>query len=227
MGSGPDLRTFGDLGIGIVLGSEEDGAVIAAEGTWSLERDVEQVYSLNPKEPDPRWRFTDQAGHEHRWVGAKEARLLDGVDAENITGWEDIEQHILEGDRGRLGLPTLEWVVTGQQGFDDGCGCVDYIDEGEHRCRMCEQVVEPGYRDGPNPIYVAGPVRWLARVKMSHKDMMTIPRSWLEKPISVLTPAGRGQAHITAVEPDDSMGYLYEVTLRGIGGLTWEAPDDG
>ncbi len=207
-----------------LIGEGEDQ--IGADGSWALERDVQPVYSLDHEEPDPRWRFTDQAGHEHRWVGAKEARLLDGVEAESVTGWEDIERHILEGDKGRLGLPTLEWVVTGQRGFDDGCGCVDYIDEGEHRCQECGQVVEPGYRDAPNPQFVAGPMRWSAKAVLSRQQVEAMPRAYLDGPVVVtLSGIGRGQAYIEEVAPDDSMGIMYKVKLRGIGGLTWEDQD--
>lgn len=201
-----DNRTHnGPQGIPITLGGEADGAEYELEGTWNMERDMISCDSIYP-EPDPRWTFTDQAGHEHRWV----------------EGGKEEGQH-----KGSLLLPTLEYVITGESGYDDGCGQVDVIEEGEWRCRECGEVVLPGTRTTEPGRMEAGPVRWSSEVSMSAKQLVVMPRSWLDQPIAVSTPFGRGQAYITEVVPGDFLGCLYEVKLRGVGGLTMEGEEGG
>jgi hypothetical protein len=47
-------------------------------------------------------------------------------------------------------LPTLEWVVTSQGWFDDGTS----YDIGEHRCKICAEVIEPGMKtEFPKPVF--------------------------------------------------------------------------
>jgi len=50
-------------------------------------------------------------------------------------------------------LPTLEWVVTGKHWVGDEYDGQEY-DVGEWRCRLCTEVIEPGYRlEQPRPIF--------------------------------------------------------------------------
>jgi hypothetical protein len=40
-----------------------------------IEREYIEVSMLSPRDPDPRWRFVDAAGHEHHWDGDRTPTL--------------------------------------------------------------------------------------------------------------------------------------------------------
>jgi hypothetical protein len=48
-------------------------------GILRVEREVVEVSSLDPREPDPDWSFVDAAGHEHRWAGSATPTLEERV----------------------------------------------------------------------------------------------------------------------------------------------------
>jgi len=199
-----DNRTHGERGIKLTLSNPGDAVALEVEGLWSVERDMIPMDSIMP-EPDPYWVYTDEHSHTHRWVRV-------GREAHSeVDSWD---------------LPTLEYIITGETGYDDGCGQTDVILDGEYRCRECGEVVVPGTRTPEPGRMVAGPVRWSARVEMTAKQVVSIPRSWLDHPIHVLTPVGWGKAHIVAVVPGDYLGCMYEVELRGIGMPGKSGPED-
>jgi hypothetical protein len=193
---------MGSYGVRMLLG--EIGAEIEVEGSWTIERDMIPCDSITP-EPDPRWSFTDQEGHEHRWQ-----RWANAAELKEHGDWE---------------LPTLEYVVTGVIGCDDGCGQVDEIDVGEWRCLACRQVIEPGTRMPEPGRMIGGPMRWSAKVLMSEKELGEMPREYMTDPVKVQTPMGWGRAYMMGVTPHDSLGIMYEVKLRGIGGLGWDVEE--
>lgn len=87
-------------------------------GLFELDYDLVDITSLS--RPDTSWRFTDAAGHEHRWYAK-------GKPAESY-------------DPGaRHELPTLQWVVTGIGYYEDG----DEYEIGEYRCVQCSEVIQP------------------------------------------------------------------------------------
>ena len=57
------------------------------------------------------------------------------------------------------GFPTLEWKVTGKQWVGDEYDGDEY-DVGEWRCRLCEEVIEPGLRLEYGPTHIPGPT-WI------------------------------------------------------------------
>ncbi len=177
--------------------------IIPVSGTWAIERTLTKCDSITARDPDPRWVFIDQCGHEHRWV--RDTKAL--------------------GDH--FNLPTLDWVVTGTVGYDDGCGMVDFVEEGEYRCRDCGQVVEPGTVEPPPGKMVAGPMTWSAEIVLTKAQAEAVPRNVFTAPVAVRTPAGCGKAWVMEMTPQGPVGNTFKVRLRGIGELSWDKEQQG
>lgn len=60
--------------------------------------------------------------------------------------------HFWEGSE----LPTLEWIVTGTRWVGDEYDASEVV-EGEYRCPLCREVVEPGWKLSYGPRHVPGP----------------------------------------------------------------------
>ena len=52
-------------------------------------------------------------------------------------------------------VPTLEWIVTGTEWVGDDYGG-DEVEIGEHRCRLCGEVVEPKRKAVYGPGFIPG-----------------------------------------------------------------------
>lgn len=90
----------------------------------TVERDMIPVQSIS--EPDPNWRYTDAAGHDH--FAAIERRAGDGGDP-RVTGY-----------------PTLEWIT---EPHECGVFCEENGCPGQrHVCRQCGEEIRTGSRMG-------------------------------------------------------------------------------
>lgn len=131
--------------------------------SWEIHRDVDMVRSLYASLPDRAWSYTDEHGHEHRWL----------LPAQATTA------ALRKADQDEA-LPTL--VRTYEH---HGCGgdpCDDEDCEGYTvtvwRCRECRDVVEPGREpdteamDVGLPIY--GPTEWTCTVDASGHDRSAV-----------------------------------------------------
>lgn len=97
-------------------------------------------------------------------------------------------------------LETLEWVLTGTYWCET---CLDEHDEGEYRCRVCSDVVEPLWTfTGPYSF----PVRGLTTAMLRTYDGQ-MRRTWIVRPDEYetfsRTPREEWAASVMAREPDD------------------------
>jgi hypothetical protein len=77
-------------------------------------------------------------------------------------GWSHTDSHGHVHRFAARELPTLEWVVTGIYWCDE---CRDEHEEGEWRCRICGDVVEPHYNfTGPEMLHIPGLVDYTLRI---------------------------------------------------------------
>lgn len=90
--------------------------------------DMIEVTSLN--RPDTSWRFTDAAGHEHRW-------FRDGKPAESYH------------PEGRYTVPTLKYI-------EDYPGDDEYPASGHSECIECGEHVTPGRRADTERQFIRG-----------------------------------------------------------------------
>lgn len=88
-------------------------------------RGVTPVTSNLPQ-PDPHWRYTDTAGHEHRTVAAPTAS----------GSWPTL---LLLAD-------DIYWCQE----------CRDFHADGHWQCSQCSEVIEPGWVVDPTPAQVPG-----------------------------------------------------------------------
>lgn len=82
-------------------------------GELVIETEQIEVTTNLPRQ-DQNWRFTDAAGHEHRWVAGSEPDMP---------------------------YPTLKRVVDSTYWCD---GCREEHDEAHLECRLCGEAIEPG-----------------------------------------------------------------------------------
>lgn len=110
---------------------------------WTLHREVDFItYETNHPDPDPNWRFTDAAGHQH--------------------------QHEKTGER----YPTLRYVIDGQHwcdGISEGSDIHDphmQVDVSHYECAQCHEHIRPGMRP-PGPRSMPGHQRlWLSTTRI-------------------------------------------------------------
>ena len=102
-------------------------AVIQLGPHWQVEVYRDMIDATPIEEQDPDWRYTDPAGHEHRYV------------------------HLPKQER--LEVPTVDWHTTYTYWCED---CQEEHEDGEYRCYRCGAVVVPGMRAVTDRRYVAG-----------------------------------------------------------------------
>lgn len=108
-----------------------DGSRLTVEHGWQT------VWSMYP-EPDPRWRFTDAAGHEHYYD---------------------------EGSWGDDAYPTLR-ALYDKDHECYLCRGDDYEPFLGYECRECGEAVTPGMITGPHSVVIAGQQHaWLDNVR--------------------------------------------------------------
>lgn len=101
-----------------------------------FESGAEMVDVTSMSRPDTSWRFTDAAGHEHRWYA-------DGQPADTYSPSKSYD------------LPTLIWVVDGTRYYDDG----EPYEVGHYECTRCAEHVSPQRKSDDTTQYIAG-LRW-------------------------------------------------------------------
>jgi hypothetical protein len=112
------------------MGKQTFGAIIDAR-VFEMKRDPIDVTTLN--RPDPKWSFTDAAGHVHQWhVGGKPAKRYSPA-----ANYE---------------LPTLRWIV-------DEPATDDWPEEGHYECITCGATAVPGTCADTIQQFIAGPAR--------------------------------------------------------------------
>lgn len=99
-----------------------------------FEQDLGIVDVTSNHRPDTAWRFTDAAGHEHRW-------FADGQPAESYRA------------DARHEVPSLVWVKDGEDFYP---GDDEPHDIGHHECRHCGEHVEPSYTADTNRVFIKG-----------------------------------------------------------------------
>ncbi len=99
---------------------------------FEMERDMIDVTSMH--RPDISMVVIDDHGHFHPWCTP---------DGQPATGYNPRVQY---------NIPSLRWVKTGVEYYDDG----EPYDVGEWRCRQCKAVVVPPYTADSTVHYVAG-----------------------------------------------------------------------
>jgi hypothetical protein len=100
----------------------------------SFQRTVIDVTSAH--RPDEAWRFTDAAGHEHRWY----------LDGQPMTDYDHLK---------KTELPTLEIVRDPDEYDSDGEPYAVYHWE----CRQCHAVISPGFRADSEERFITGLMR--------------------------------------------------------------------
>lgn len=88
--------------------------------------------------------------------------------------------HFWQGEE----LPTLEWVVTGTRWVGDEYDAIE-IEVGEHRCRLCAEVMEPKKRAEYSPRSVAGLVTFTITIndesfRLSEDQYAAAVDQWLQ-----------------------------------------------
>lgn len=102
-------------------------------GELVVEREVQYVESLHQVKPDMRWQFVDAEGHWHAFSLDRDEQL-----------------------------PTLTW-KTIPVPCDGSCGGVcegEGTTRTEYRCRICDEVIEPGWVPDPGPHSIGGLWNW-------------------------------------------------------------------
>lgn len=108
---------------------------VAANGdVYEMGCDLIDVTSA--RRPDPRWRFTDAAGHEHRWYA-------DGLPA--------VQYHC----EARYTVPSVSWVVDERGVDEDG----EEYETGHYACVQCGAPVTPANTADASTVYARG-LRW-------------------------------------------------------------------
>lgn len=104
---------------------------------FRLTRNREVQYVEHQSRADPRWSYTDPAGHFHAWAAP--------VDGDRPT--------LPTLDSRRVHLPC-----NGQCGDPEDC---DGFHEERWSCRICHAAVLPGWKEEYNvPFAIVGPVEW-------------------------------------------------------------------
>jgi len=94
--------------------------------------------------PDIGWRFTDRAGHEHRWWDKKGP-------AESYRPTE------------RYSVPSIDWIQT-------ATATDDYPEQGYYVCRECPDRVRPGYCPDSISQFIPGPARYYVNDREATKE---------------------------------------------------------
>lgn len=109
-----------------------------------LQLDYQQIDITTEFERDPDWTFIDAAGHFHAWTKDGELPTLNGI--------------------------TVEMPCNGQCGNDYDEPCEGYT-RTEYHCRVCDEIVEPGYRRTTERKYMPGRMIWSVVVTGRHEDL--------------------------------------------------------
>jgi hypothetical protein len=96
--------------------------------TFQIVADPVEVTSL--RRPDPSWRFTDAAGHEHRWY----------ADGQPADGYQ----------------PTKRYTVPSIVRVEDEPASDDYPAISHDECLLCRARVKPGYTADTHAQFIPG-----------------------------------------------------------------------
>lgn len=165
----------------------------AREGELTCERHDQRMWAEGPR-PDPKWTYTDAAGHAH----------VRGEDGES--------------------LPTLnvEWEHFPCDGACGDSGC-DGWDVPHYTCPTCGEDIIPGVIEGPYQFTVEGMWSWQVKVKdWFDGDVNDEVPMRLAQVRDGVERAGRGV--VTNCETGNMTGVRYAVTeLVGISELSGAA----
>lgn len=157
----------------------------------------DKVEVTSARRPDTGWRFTDPAGHEHRWYAGD-------VPAQ---GYDPMVEY---------SLPTTIFVKDGEEYFDD-------LDDEPHpvghlECVQCASVIEPGYCADTSPMFVRG--LWRPEpVKLTFSDKATIDRYKLafdeDEHVILDLPGLKIECRVDGYE-DETLGGTTEFTFMPV-----------
>lgn len=124
-----------------------------------VERQVEMVTSISPK-ADPKWTFTDAAGHFHAYDQTPDAYSR---------------------------YPTLrirvEEVPCSHADHDEDCDGANII---HYHCRICDEEITPGLIPGPHSEPLYGRYEWSAKVTVSADEWFALSgEGFAGQPVSV------------------------------------------
>lgn len=107
---------------------------------------VDVIHSI--KVPDEEWRFVDKAGHGHFWkLFSKKPSTI----------------------------PTCVLVVTGTEWVGDEYEAEE-IEIKEWKCKLCTEIIKPGYRQELAPTHVPGPT-WVT-VTINDETFVLTPEQY-------------------------------------------------